>query len=178
MSSSCFRVADLYQNHAPALRKFVGRRMGYQETEDIVQDAYLHVLQSEAAATLQSPRAYLFKVAANLIIDEVRRSKVRYGQCDLECADFEVSSSVVSMEFSIEARRLQIALYELPKACRTAFLLSRIVGLSYPEIAGRLGVSVRTVDRYMIRAWTHVHKRTGRVLESRLDRLTGSPSSD
>jgi len=160
-------VADLYRNHAADLRRFVRRRLGSQETEDIVQDAYLHILQHGASATLQSPRAYLFKIAANLTIDLMRKAKIRSGQCELECADFEMSAGNAPMEATMEVQSLQTALAELPPPCSRAFLLNRVVGLNYPEIAERLSVSVRTIDRHMIKARRHVCRKTGRKLDLR-----------
>jgi RNA polymerase sigma factor (sigma-70 family) len=162
MSTANPGIAALYHNHAGELRRFVRRRLGPQETEDIVQDAYLHVMQNGAASLLQSPRAYLFKIAANLTIDQLRRAKVRAGQCELECGDFEIGHAGTSMEVSMEFRRLESALAELPPLCRRAFLLNRVVGLNYPEIAEQLGVSVRTIDRHMVKAWRHVYHKTGR----------------
>lgn len=52
----------------------------------------------------------------------------------------------------MELRRLRASLCELPQLCREAYLLNRIEELSHAEIAERLGVSARTVDRYMARA--------------------------
>jgi len=164
MSSANAGVTDLYHNHAAELQRFVRRRVGSQETEDIVQDAYLHLLQQGAVSSLHSPRAYLFRTAANLAIDQLRKARVRSGQCELECADAVMNNHESALDVSMEVRSFQNALAELPLPCRTAFLLNRIVGLSYPEIADQLGVSVRTIDRYMVKAWKQVCRKTGRNL--------------
>ena len=62
----------------------------------------------------------------------------------------------------MELRRLQASLRELPPLCRAAFLLNRIEDLTHAEIAARLGVSVRTIDRYMVKAWEHLRGHFGR----------------
>jgi DNA-directed RNA polymerase specialized sigma24 family protein len=54
----------------------------------------------------------------------------------------------------------------LPPLCRDAFLLNRVEGLTHAEIAGRLGVSVRTIDRFMVRAWNHLRGHFGTEFEN------------
>ena len=65
----------------------------------------------------------------------------------------------------MELRRLQASLAELPPLCSDAFLLNRIEDLTHAEIAARLGVSVRTIDRYMVKAWEHLREHFGRGYE-------------
>jgi len=161
MSAPDHAVLDLYHNHAAELRRFVRRRLGPQEAEDIVQDTYVQMLQRGPGSMVASPRAYLFTIAANLTVDHMRRAGTRPSHCELDDADFAIGGG----DFSMEVRSLQDALSELPASCREAFLLHRLMGLNYPQIAAQLGVSVRTIDRYMIRAWRHVRQKTGRDLQ-------------
>jgi DNA-directed RNA polymerase specialized sigma24 family protein len=67
-------------------------------------------------------------------------------------AALEPTVTIVSISLR-GLRRLQASLAELPPLCRDAFLLNRIEDLTHAEIAARRGVSVRTIDRYMIKAW-------------------------
>jgi RNA polymerase sigma-70 factor (ECF subfamily) len=66
---------------------------------------------------------------------------------------------------AMELRRLHASLCELPPLCRDAFLLNRIEDLTHAEIAARLGVSERTIDRYMVKAWEHLRGHFGRGYE-------------
>ena|ERR1700740_1903229 len=59
-------IAGLYQAYSRELHAFARRRAGRQEAEDIVQDAYLHLLQRGTAGTLEHPRSYLYRTAATL----------------------------------------------------------------------------------------------------------------
>ncbi len=157
-------VSSLYRAHASELQRFIRRRVGCEEAEDLVQDAYLHMLRHGCVSKLQHPRAYLFKIAANLSVDELRRAKVRSIRCDCKNIDLAPNGAEGSLESSMEVRQVLTALNELPPHCRAAFLLNRVVGLSYIEIAARLRVSVRTIDRYLDRAGKHVAQKTGRKL--------------
>jgi len=122
------------------------------------------------AATLEHPRAYLFRIAANLAVDLARKTKIRsrYAGENVDVDHFaeDTANPEAASEGAIQLRRLQAALSELPPLCRAAFLLNRIDGLTYAEIAERLGLSVRTIDRYMFRAWNHVRGQFGRGLDA------------
>jgi RNA polymerase sigma-70 factor (ECF subfamily) len=170
MSASDAVLAGLYQAHAHELHRFARLRAGRQEAEDVVQDTYLHLLQRGAAATLEHPRAYLFRIAANLAVDLARKTKIRsrYAGENVDVDHFaeDTANPEAASEGAIRLRRLQAALSELPPLCRAAFLLNRIDGLTYAEIAERLGLSVRTIDRYMFRAWNHVRGQFGRGLDA------------
>ncbi len=165
MSAANAALAGLYQAHASELHGFARRRAGRQEAEDVVQEAYLHLLQRGTAATLEHPRPYLFRITANLAVDLARKTKIRlrYAGEGLEftCNAAPPASPEAAAGGAMELRRLQASLCELPPLCRQAFLLNRIEELTHAEIAGRLGVSVRTIDRYMVKAWEHLRGHFG-----------------
>ena len=165
MSAARAALAGLYQAHAHELHEFARHRAGRQEAEDVVQNAYLHLLQRGTAATLEYPRAYLFRIAANLAVDLARKTKIRlryagegFGHaCNAEAP----ASPEAAAGGAMELRRLQASLAELPPLCRDVFLLNRIEDLTHAEIAARLGVSERTIDRHMVKAWEHLRGHFG-----------------
>ncbi|MCI0600996.1 MAG: sigma-70 family RNA polymerase sigma factor [Beijerinckiaceae bacterium] len=165
MSAANTALADLYEAHASELHGFARRRVGRQEADDIVQDAYLHLLQRGTAATLEHPRPYLYRIAANLAVDWARKAKIRLRytgeSLELSCNAENPPSPEAAAVSALELQRVQASLAELPQACRKAFLLNRVEDLSYAEIARRLGISVRTVDRHMARALAHLHEKLG-----------------
>jgi RNA polymerase sigma factor (sigma-70 family) len=156
-------VDRLYRSHARELRGFVGRHVGRQEAEDIVQDAYLHVIQKGTIAALDHPRAYLFRAAANLALDALRKAKRRRRYRDAEMGFLALAEAAVdpdaAPERGIEIRRCQRYLGELPAQCREIFCLGLIDGLTHAEIATRLGISTRTVDRYFAKAFDHLRRK-------------------
>jgi RNA polymerase sigma factor (sigma-70 family) len=166
MSAANAALAGLYQAHANELHGFARRRVGCQQAEDVVQDAFLHLLQRGTAATLEQPRPYLFRIAANLAVDLARKTEVRLRYAGegfaLACNAAAPASPEAAAGGAMELRRLQTSLAELPPLCRDAFLLNRVEELTHAEIAARLGVSVRTIDRHMVKAWEHLRRHFGR----------------
>lgn len=125
--------------------------------EDIAQDAFLRLQRLESLKDIENPRAHLYKTASNLAIDHQRReqSRNKYIEIVEQESDMEQSSSHspqrhVQGERQVEA--LQQAINQLPDNCRRAFLLHRIHGHSYSEIALELGVSVSSVEKYIVKA--------------------------
>jgi len=169
MSTANAALAGLYQAHASELHGFARRRVGRQEAEDVVQDAYLHLLQRGTAATLEQPRAYLFRTAANLAVDFARKAKIRLRHAgetfNLGANAASSANPEAAAGASIELARLHDLLSKLSPSCRDAFLLNRIEGLTHAEIAGRLGVSVRTIDRFMVNARDHLRCHFGTEFE-------------
>jgi RNA polymerase sigma factor (sigma-70 family) len=166
MATANTALAGLYQAHANELHGFARRRVGRQEAEDVVHDTYLHLLQRGNAATLEQPRPYLFRIAANLAVDLARKSKIRLRYADEgfghDCNAEAPASPEAAAGGALELRRLHASLCKLPPLCRDAFLLNRIEDLTHAEIAARLGVSERTIDRYIVKAWEHLRRHFGR----------------
>lgn len=156
----------LYRSHASELKAFARRRVGPHEAEDIVQEAYVRALQEGRVASISYQRAYLFHVAANLAIDSVRKVRVRSrhvseaasGSPDAEPTQ-EPQSSIESY---VELRQLCAHLEDLSPICRKAFLLYWVEDLDQSETAERLGVTVRTVNRHLAKAFEHLHSRVSR----------------
>lgn len=158
-------LESLYRSHARELRAFTRRRVGTNEAEDIVQDAYLHALQQGSVASTRRPRAYLFRIAANLTIDATRRARVRSRYADEKAIQSPcggVHEGASAIENLVELRQLCQQLDDLPPPCRKAFLLYWIDDLDPSEAAQRLGVTVRTVERHLSKAREHLQRRGGR----------------
>ncbi|WP_159731841.1 RNA polymerase sigma factor [Methylosinus sp. Ce-a6] len=151
MSRSERSVDHLFRHYSRALNSLVRRRVGVDDAEDIIQEAYLRLLELENAEEIVDPRGYLFRIASNMAIDWSRRRRTRmaYFVEDAEfdertCGDF---ARMRALEHAITLRCVQLSLARLPRPSREMFLLSRLYGMSYLEIAERFGVSLRTVNR-------------------------------
>jgi RNA polymerase sigma factor (sigma-70 family) len=123
------------------------------DISDLRQDIYVRVYEAALQKLPESPRAFVFAVARNLLIRRMRREQI----VPIEAvADFDALGTAIDApdpERAViardELRRLQAALDRLPPRCRQAFVMQQIDGLSRQEIAERMGVSDKTVMNHL-----------------------------
>ena len=133
------------------------------EAEDVVQDAFLRVLQRpHQLAGIVEVRAWLVRIAWNLALD--RRRRIRPEQMDPAFAEALVSANLPADERLAEARRMAqvlTAIERLPEKERQALLLTAFDQLSTAEIATILGKSESGVRALLFRARTRLRERLG-----------------
>lgn len=147
-----FDFDAFYRAYVKSAKAFARKRGQAFDAEDFVQEAFLRALEDGAITTATSPKTYLHRIVANLIIDDHRKARVRSRYLDDEADHFSVedpNETEASVQNRLELRQLCGFLSLLPPPCRKAFALYYIEGLNYGEIATRLGVTIRTVDRYL-----------------------------
>ncbi|QFT53732.1 RNA polymerase sigma factor [Microbulbifer sp. THAF38] len=152
----------LFAEHGQALVRFVARIVkSPDDAEDIAQHAYLRLQKLSDEKELENPRAYLYQIANNLAVDQLRRGKLHMEylnqQASLEGESHsDDHADHQSPERVLAARQQLQSIYEamdkLPLKCRQAFLLHRTRGLSYSEIAHEMNISVSSVEKYILQA--------------------------
>lgn len=161
------QVAALFRDHHRALLAFLQCRLGsFADAQELAQEAYLRMLGLEHPDAIDSLRAFLFRIAANLAVDRLRMRKLR------EPAPGEV---VLDLEPAPELHRaplperhaaaneqwheLHAALRELPVKTRQAFVLHAIDGRDFEAIAQTMKLSTRMVRYHVARAIEHCRAR-------------------
>lgn len=155
----------------PALRRYFARRLSDpSEIEDMVQEALARLIAcGQGADAPRNPQAWLFRVARNLIADHYRAASGR----TLEPLETATALALDGERPRQEERRcladlqflLEEALSELSETCRSVFILRRFEECSTAEIAARLGISRRMVQKHLVQAVTHLYVRLRPVLE-------------
>lgn len=151
----------IFLDTSPQLHRFLARRLQCPETAaDLTQEVYLRLPQMQATVVSEvGVRAWLFRVAANLSIDHLRRQRRHTELLDRFCGDeSEIDKAPSPYRAAVDSgrlKRVQSALGELPEQCAEVLYLSRIEGLSHAEIAGQLGISKSLVEKHVARALNH-----------------------
>ncbi len=152
------QVELLYAIHHGWLQGWLRRRLGDPcLAADLSHDTFVRVLAKEVLPDIREPRALLTTIANGLVINLHRRQRIEQAYLDElarqpEQAAPSPEARALIVEALVELDRL---LGTLPGKVREAFLLSQLDGLRQSEIAVRLGVSLRTVKRYLVQAFEH-----------------------
>lgn len=144
------------------LRLFLRRGYAHDVAEDCAQDVFVRIAKTDFAK-VDNTEAYLFAVATSVALDNNRRMKSRLAALHEPLGKLEIDSLEVSPARVLEGRqailRVDKILDELRPRTREIFLLNRLDGLSYAEIAAQFGIGVAGVHKHMSLASAHLRKR-------------------
>lgn len=158
---------SIFLQQRDALARFLTRRMGCAETaQDLTQETWLRIARVGGGEDICNPRAYLFRIAANVAADH-RRAEIRRRLAPDEVDNLlAVPDETPGPEAVAEARSdvaaLREALAELPERRREILILNRLQGMTQRAIAEKLGLSTRTVEKEIQRALEHCGARLGK----------------
>lgn len=147
----------MFAEQQPVLRGFFVRRGAHEDADDLVQETYLRLLRAhqQPGAAIANPEAYLFTVALNL----AREQAVRRRRPHVPIEEFEQLSGGLEGGEAVEDaaeraqrhQRLQELLGTLPEHTRAVLVMQYRDGLSYKQIAERMGVSAHMVKKHVTR---------------------------
>jgi len=163
--------------HERALVRFMTRMWpNPSEVDDLCHDTYVRVYEAAAKALPLSPRGFLFATARHLMADRVRRARIVSIEMrgDLEALNVLVDD--ISPERRLISRedlwRLAQAFGSLPAKCRDVMWLIKVEQLTHKEIAARLGLTPKAVERRIargVRLLEQAYFRGENLDESRLE---------
>ncbi len=153
-------TAVLMDELATPLVRYLAKKVPDEDANDLAQEALLRMHKFQQERHLENARAFLFRTANNLAIDQLRRAKVhdRYLSSEMlpEHSDEDEDKFAPSAERTVSAEQELDKIYEIvdkmPTKVRRAFLLHRGKDLSYSEIAKEMEVSTSMVEKYIIQA--------------------------
>jgi RNA polymerase sigma factor (sigma-70 family) len=142
--------------HEEALVRYLVRTWpSRQEVYDLRQDAYVRVYEAAAKSRPQAPKSFLFATARNLMADHIRRQRIVSIDAvgDLEALNVMIEEISPEQRASAhqELRRLAEAIDLLPPKCREAVWMRRVDDLPQKEVARRLGIAQKTVEKHIMK---------------------------
>lgn len=164
--------AELLESYWRPLVAYAARMLGVQDAaDDVVQETFIRVWENRARLKpTQSLRGYLYRLTRNLVIDEVRRARIRSDRASMlggEVAKPPTPAEVTeSEELGTAAAR---AIQGLPERRREVFVLAHLHDLTYRQIAEILGITPRTVANHMTLALRELRA----ALQPYVDRTLG-----
>jgi len=130
-------------------------------SQDIVQEVFVKVWENKAEIESLNLEAFLFRLVRNRCIDYIKHLKVVNNRMseiqilskyeELYRIDFIGNEPYVLIEKELETK-IEKTIQSLPERCREVFILSRINGLKNKEIAEKLNINIKNVERHLTRA--------------------------
>ena len=149
-------VTPAFIKNLSFLKRFLTRFLSStQDIEDVVQESYLKALSAEKKQVISSPKAFLFRIARNEALKELQKKSRRITDYleDLDVPESATSDTFVE-DSSNSKKRFGLfceSALEMTPRCRKAFLMCKVYGYSYKEIASHLDISVSGVEKHIAR---------------------------
>lgn len=162
-------ILEAWKNHESELRHFVRARIpGEEEASDLVQEVFLRAQsQHNGLCDIANPRAWLFQVARNLLIDRYRLHREMQPLDE----DFPAKSEVEALPVDALADCLPRVLAELSPEDREAISLCDIEGLSQQAFATRAGLSLPAAKARVQRARKRLRSQLIRACQVHFDEM-------
>jgi RNA polymerase sigma-70 factor (ECF subfamily) len=145
-----------------AIRNFIHYKIGdMQASEDITQDVFIKVWEKRDTIINSKSKYLCYTIANNLSLNYIKHLKIvfNFRNAFVEKNEFESPEHIIEQkEFD---DRLQKALASLSEKQRVVFLMNRIDKLTYNEIAERLGLSVKAIEKRMSQALKELNNLIG-----------------
>lgn len=156
--ASKLSILEAYQSHLGGLKSFLSRLLSNpHDVEDVVQETFIRAHLAERNSQIQQPKSYLFKIARNVALNQLRQSMRR----PTDFIEDYHPGTVLIQEDTLEQEVLAQEKFEvlcgavatLPPQCRKVYLMRRVYGMSYKEIASALNLSIKTVEKHIRRGY-------------------------
>ncbi len=152
----------LYQEHHQWLVRWIARRSpNWDCAQDLAQDTFIRLLnRPQVIETIQSPRSWLAKIANNLLVDQARRQLLEKNYLAMLATLPEAEQPSCEEQWLVFSLLAQIdkLLDGLRSIEKQAFLMARLEGISYRNIATELEVSLSSVEKYIAKAMLQCYK--------------------
>lgn len=141
--------SSFFKSHSKPLRNYLYYKFGnLDQAEDVTQEAFIKLWQNCADVPLEKAKSYLYTIANNTSLNAIAHQKVvlNYAKKVGPVERTDESPEFILEEDQFKAKLLK-AIENLNETQRVAFLMHRIDGKKYAEIATELAISVKAVEK-------------------------------
>ena len=149
----------LFDRYFDDIRRYLYYRSGNEAlSTDLAQDTFMRIWEKKMNLIPGSDVGLLYKISGDLFVSHTRREKLRKEAPDRIRFQQSGRSPEEELEFRELQEKYEKALVKLPENQRIVFLMSRMEELTYAEIAARLSLSVKAVEKRMTGALSRLRK--------------------
>lgn len=165
MSIDLKEFEHLFDQYFDSLRRFLYYKTGDIETsEDILQDTFIKLWDQRETIKKETVKSLLYTIASNLAKNHFKHQKIVFDFASRAQEEPKSESPQQLLEGAEFEQRLQASIADLSEANRVTFLMNRIDGLTYAEIAVRLEISVKAVEKRISNSIQQLYQSLGRKL--------------
>lgn len=154
-------AVDMFGRYTRELHRYLMRRLRRpSDVDDLAQEVYLRLIQIDDDRCIEKPLPYLYGVASHVLADHMfalKRSRIDW---DEDSDDWIESPACAQPDDMAERLNLQQqidkAMAQLPPTHAAVLLAHKRDGLSYDEVAEKLGLSRHTVEKYVTQSKARV----------------------
>ncbi len=149
----------LFDTYFDAIKNYLFYRVGDVDiATDITQDVFMRIWEKQMKLDMNNAKYLLYKIARDMLVSKYRRMEVENKYVNR--MQFEMTEVFTddSYDFKQLQKKYDDALMRLPEKQRSVFLMSRSEELKYAEIAERLDISIKTVEKRMSNALFYLRK--------------------
>ncbi len=162
---------QLYKLYFPRLYSFALKIIADSDlAKDTVQNVFIRLWETHETFRHEHPEAFLYRMVRNASLNYVRhlkvvdnlKSKIKdqlLGE-ELYYIDLVGNEPYLLIEKELQEKVSEV-MNSLPEKCRIVFRMSRIEGLKNQEIADRLNVSIKAVEKHISKALSVYRERFG-----------------
>lgn len=149
----------LFDLHFDAIRGYIFYRGADTElATDIAQESFMQLWEKQFEYHPKQNVGLLYKIAGNIFVSKYRRQQTETNYRNSLKIDTETDSPEEQAEYEELVTQYEKALAQLPEKQRVVFLMSRVDELKYHEIAERLNISPKAVEKRMSTALDYLKK--------------------
>lgn len=139
-----------FDKHFDAIRNYLYFRSGDTElATDLAQDVFMKIWEKNIRYEEGRTKALLYKIAADLFVSYIRRKKIQNDYLQSLPLAFKETTAEDDLDYEELKKEYETILAKMPEKQRTVFLMNRMNGLTYREIAECLTISVKAVEKRM-----------------------------
>jgi len=150
---------NFYDQNFDRIRSYLFYRSGNQElATDLAQEAFIKIWEKNIAFMGKKTSGLAYKIASDLFVSYYRHSKSEMNYLNNISFEFNQITPEEEMQFKELKNKFEETLCAMNENQRVVFLMSRFEGLKYAEIADKLSLSVKAVEKRMSGALSVLQK--------------------
>jgi RNA polymerase sigma-70 factor (ECF subfamily) len=154
----------LFDEYYDSIKNYLFYKSGnIEQAEDLTQEVFIIIWDKRHSLKSEKIKSFLYTIATNLFLNQVKHQKVVLKFQKQPFASTSHETPQFLMEETEFKRQLENAISCLPEKARIVFLMNRIEKLTYREIAERLNLSEKTIEKRMTKALKELRKVTEKI---------------